>query len=216
VRRTVLLEAMVFVFIVGPVRVYREGLSQAFVDHPQIRVIGDAPMSRGAVQSIRDLGPDVVVVDLSAPGAIAASRSLTSAVSVPLVAVAAPEDDRSVIACAELGVVAFVGCDAGGDEVVSATQAAARGEPACPPRVTAALLRRVADDARARHLSAFAPLTSRERQVLALIDDGLSNKEIAAQLCIELSTVKNHVHNLLEKLGARGRGEAAARMRAAS
>ena len=61
--------------------------------------------------------------------------------------------------------------------------------------------------------SEFAPLTLRERQVVALIDEGLSNKEIAAELCIELSTVKNHVHHLLEKLGARGRGEAAARMR---
>jgi DNA-binding NarL/FixJ family response regulator len=82
--------------------------------------------------------------------------------------------------------------------------------------VTAALLRRVADDARARRLSAFAPLTTRERQVVALIDEGLSNKEIAARLCIELSTVKNHVHNLIEKLGARGRTEAAARMRTVS
>ena len=50
---------------------------------------------------------------------------------------------------------------------------------------------------------------------MALIDEGLSNKEIAARLCIELSTVKNHVHNLLEKLGVRGRGEAAARVRMA-
>ena len=92
-----------------------------------------------------------------------------------------------------------------------------RGEAACSPRVAAALLRRVADrGARARRLDGeFAPLTSRERQIVALIDEGLSNKEIAARLCIELSTVKNHVHNLLEKLGARGRGEAAARVRMA-
>jgi DNA-binding NarL/FixJ family response regulator len=101
------------------------------------------------------------------------------------------------------------------DDIVAATTAVVRGETACSPRVAATLLRRVADRARERPYSEFAPLTSRERQVVALIDEGLSNKEIAARLCIELSTVKNHVHNLLEKLGARGRAEAAARVRVA-
>jgi two-component system, NarL family, nitrate/nitrite response regulator NarL len=205
---------MIFVFIVGSVRVYREGLARAFAGHPQIRVIGEAPTSRDAMAPVRDLGPDVVLVDMSGPAAIDAARTLADVASSRLVAVAAPEDDRSVIACAEAGVVGFIGSEAGSDDVVAATEAAARGEAACPPRVTAALLRRVADDARERRLSAFAPLTARERQVVALIDQGLSNKEIAARLCLELSTVKNHVHNLIEKLGARNRTDAAARMRA--
>jgi two-component system nitrate/nitrite response regulator NarL len=204
---------MILVFIVGPVRVYREGLARAFADHPQIRLIGEAPTPRAAVAVVRDLGPDVVLVDLSAPGAIEAARTLGQ-VGARLVAVAAPEDDRSVIACAEAGVVGFVGCEAAPADVVAAAEAAARGEATCSPRAAAALLRRVAEDARARRLSAFAPLTARERQVVALIDEGLSNKEIAARLCIELSTVKNHVHNLIEKLGARGRADAAARVRA--
>jgi two-component system nitrate/nitrite response regulator NarL len=206
---------MIFVFIVGSVRVYRQGLARAFAGHAQIRVIGEAPTSRDAITAVRDLGPDVVLVDLSAPASIDAARTLAEVTSSRLVAIAAPEDDSTVIACAEAGVVGFVGCEASAEEVVAATESAARGEAACPPRVTAALLRRVADDARARRLSAFAPLTARERQVVALIDEGLSNKEIAARLCIELSTVKNHVHNLIDKLGARGRTDAAARMRAA-
>jgi two-component system nitrate/nitrite response regulator NarL len=205
---------MIFVFIVGSVRVYREGLARAFDGHATIRVIGLAATPQDAVRPVRDLGPDIVLVDLSAPHTLAAARSLSALAPAKLVAVAAPEDERSIVACAEAGVVAFVSREATIDDVVTATEAVVRGEAACSPRVAATLLRRVADDARARRHSDFAPLTSRERQVVALIDEGLSNKEIAAQLCIELSTVKNHVHNLLEKLGARGRGEAAARMRA--
>ena len=58
-----------------------------------------------------------------------------------------------------------------------------------------------------------ADLTRRERQIVGLIDQGLSNKEIASRLCIELPTVKNHVHNILEKLHVRRRGEAVARIR---
>ena len=77
------------------------------------------------------------------------------------------------------------------------------------------LLRRVAQGARGRRSGdeAAGHLTAREREIVALIDMGLSNKEIATRLSIELSTVKNHVHNVLEKLGASGRLEAAARLR---
>ncbi|MGZ4306538.1 MAG: LuxR C-terminal-related transcriptional regulator [Solirubrobacteraceae bacterium] len=204
---------MIFVFIVGSVRVYREALAGAFEKHDEIRVIGLAAAAHAALRPIRDLGPDIVLVDMSAPHAIAAARTLSAVAPAKIVALAAPENEQSIVACAEAGVAAFVSSEATFDDVVTATEAVVRGETVCSPRVAATLLRRVANDARARQHSEFAPLTLRERQVVALIDEGLSNKEIAAELSIELSTVKNHVHHLLEKLGARGRGEAAARMR---
>jgi two-component system nitrate/nitrite response regulator NarL len=204
---------MILVFIVGSVRVYREGLARAFETHAEIRVIGLAATAHDAVRPIRDLGPDIVLVDMSAPHTIAAARTLSAVAPAKIVALAAPEDEQSVVACAEAGVAAFVASEATFDDIVTATEAVFRGKTICSPGVTATLLHRVAHDARARRHSEFAPLTSRERQVVALIDEGLSNKQIAAELCIELSTVKNHVHHLLEKLGARGRGEAAAHMR---
>lgn len=207
---------MIFVFIVGSVRVYREALAEAFEKHDEIRVIGLAAAAHAALRPIRDLGPDIVLVDMSVPDAIAAARTLSAVAPAKIVALAAPEDEQSIVACAEAGVAAFVSSEATFDDIVTATEAVVRGETVCSPRVAATLLRRVANDARARQHGEFAPLTLRERQVVALIDEGLSNKEIAAELCIELSTVKNHVHHLLEKLGARGRGEAAARMRMVS
>jgi len=86
----------------------------------------------------------------------------------------------------------------------------------CSPRVAGALLRRIAalaTDGRSDRVPAH--LTNREREIMGLIDEGLSNKEIAKRLRIEVATVKNHVHNILEKLQVHRRGEAAARVRAA-
>lgn len=208
---------MILVYIVGPVRVYREALLHALERRTELRVVGSAATAEHALGQIENLGPDVVLFDSCAPLGVAAAHALAgSSSAAKLVALAAQEDDRTVIACAEAGVSAFVASDGTFDDVVAATEAVMRGETLCSPRVAASLLRHVADAARERPLSEFAPLTSRERQVVALIDEGLSNKAIAARLCIELSTVKNHVHNLLEKLGARGRAEAAARVRVAT
>ncbi|MEA2272099.1 MAG: hypothetical protein QOI98_807 [Solirubrobacteraceae bacterium] len=203
-------------YIVGPVRVHREALAQALEARTELRILGFAATAEDAVRQFENLGADVVLFDASAGDGVAAARRLgDTASAAKLVALAAPEDDATVVACAEAGVSAFVARDGTFDDIVAATEAVMRGETMCSPRVAASLLRRVADRAREQPLSEFAPLTSRERQVVALIDEGLSNKEIAARLCIEPSTVKNHVHNLLEKLGARGRAEAAARVRVA-
>src|SRR5881296_1366294 len=92
-----------------------------------------------------------------------------------------------------------------------------RGVAICSPRVAACLLRRVAALA-AGHGGDLprAQLTNREREIVRLIDNGLSNKEIARALGIEVATVKNHVHNILEKLQVHRRGEAAARVRGTS
>src|SRR5439155_827652 len=103
------------------------------------------------------------------------------------------------------------------DDLVTVIESVARGEAICSPRVAAGLLRRVAALA-AGHGGDLprAQLTNREREIVRLIDNGLSNKEIARALGIEVATVKNHVHNILEKLQVHRRGEAAARVRGTS
>ncbi|HEX5853659.1 MAG TPA: response regulator transcription factor [Solirubrobacteraceae bacterium] len=208
---------MILVFIVAPVRVYREELARGLDRSADLRALGSAATGEEARDRVQSLGADVVLVDASTPAGVATARTIRQATpGAGLVALAAPEDDGTVVAYAEAGVAAFVAPDASLEELVVTARAVARGAlPAHSPRIAAALLRRVADGARPPEHAVLAPLTSRERQIVALIDEGLSNKEIAARLCIELSTVKNHVHNLLEKLGARGRVEAAARVRAA-
>jgi len=203
-------QPMVLALVVAPVRVYRDAVARAFDGHVEIRVVGVARAAADALRLIDELGPDVAFVDVSAPAGLTAARAIAATPTRP-VAVAAPEDDAQVIACVQAGVTGFVGREGTLTDLVDAAHAVLRGETAFSPRIFAALLRAVA--ATPVTPPSGVPLTARERQIVALIDEGLSNKEIAARLCIGVSTVKNHVHNALDKLGARGRSEAAARMR---
>jgi DNA-binding NarL/FixJ family response regulator len=133
-----------------------------------------------------------------------------------VVALAVPESERHVIACAEAGIVGYVAREASFTDLVAAIEGAARGEAHCSPRVAGGLLRRLGALSleRDQHEVGDARLTARELEIVGLIDRGLSNKEIATALSIGVPTVKNHVHHVLEKLGAERRSQAAARVRA--
>jgi DNA-binding NarL/FixJ family response regulator len=106
-----------------------------------------------------------------------------------------------------------VACDASSDELAAILCSAGPGELACSPRLAAILFRHVAALARDQGSAQSRLLTPREREILELIDGGLMNKEIASALSIELTTVKNHVHHILEKLGVTRRAAAAAKVR---
>ena len=111
-------------------------------------------------------------------------------------------------------MLGFVERDAGLDELVTSIVCAARGEASFPPPIATTLLRRVASLSGAPGVSAdVAGLTARERQIVEVIAEGLSNKEIAARLSIEVATVKNHVHNILEKLQVSRRSEVVTQLR---
>jgi two-component system, NarL family, nitrate/nitrite response regulator NarL len=114
---------------------------------------------------------------------------------------------------AEEGTAGYVPRDAGLADLEACVHSVARGEALYTPRMAAALLRRIAAlAAERRPQPPRAKLTLREREIAALMREGLSNKEIASVLSIEASTVKNHVHNILAKLDVHRRAEAAARL----
>jgi DNA-binding NarL/FixJ family response regulator len=166
---------------------------------------------------VRDAGPDLALLDMAMPDSIPAATALARAApGMPIIALAVPDSESHVIACAEAGIVAYVAREATLPDLVRAIEGAARGEAHCSPRVAGSLLRRIGALSRERVAddADCARLTARELEIVALIDRGLSNKEIARALFIELPTVKNHVHHILEKLGVRRRSEAAARVRA--
>jgi two-component system nitrate/nitrite response regulator NarL len=100
--------------------------------------------------------------------------------------------------------------DASLDDLAGTIRGVLRGELRCPPRIAATLFKRVAALAAPGRPALATVLTAREREVLAVLDEGLSNKQIAARLCIEIATVKNHVHHILEKLQVASRSEATA------
>jgi two-component system nitrate/nitrite response regulator NarL len=164
----------------------------------------------------RQHAPDATLLDLTTRDSLALMRELAGEVPESrVVALAVPEDENAVIACAEAGVAAFLTRDQSVDDLLETLASVARGEARVSPKLAAMLLRRVTKLAAQRSAgerpgTRRARLTRREHEVLRLLDEGLSNKQIAQRLCIELPTVKNHVHRILEKLAVRRRTEAVA------
>jgi DNA-binding NarL/FixJ family response regulator len=123
------------------------------------------------------------------------------------------DDEDTIMSCVEAGAGGYHLRSESLDELCNVVAMVHRGESACSQRVSAVLLRRVSELAAQRTVGDDSPLTSREEEILDLLGMGLSNREIADRLCIAVHTVKNHVHNMLTKLGVRSRAEAVARHR---
>lgn len=160
---------------------------------------------------------DVALVAMQTPDATGLIRVLLEVdPTARVVALDVAENEQAIIACAELGVAGLLPVGGALADLELMVANVLRGQTSCSPLVATALLKRVsalAGEHRAPLDDEGGHLTPREREVLALIELGWTNKQIAQELCIEVRTVKNHVHNLLEKLRVSRRGEAAARLR---
>jgi two-component system, NarL family, nitrate/nitrite response regulator NarL len=195
--------------VVSDVRIYRDGIVAALVNAPGVTCAGIAHLGLDGVNQVLSERPDVVVVDMGAREALTLVRALRRAIpEARIVAFGVDESESEVIACAEAGVAGYVCRESSVEAVVDIVRRAANDELVCSPRIAASLFRRIASLSE-RAASPADALTLREQQVLALIRDGLGNKEIADQLRISLATVKNHVHNVLEKLHVTRRAQAA-------
>jgi len=158
-------------------------------------------------------GPDVLLVDVALGGVGSLRDAAATAQDARLLAVGVRDIDREVLSCIEAGAIGYVVRDASLDDLAEATHRAVRDEPLASPHVIATLMRRVAALSEVGAQASIGGLTSRELEVAELIEQGLSNKEIAAHLSIAVTTVKNHVHSILEKLNVHRRGEAASLVR---
>ena len=205
---------MIRVVLISGICLYREGLAELLGGTGAISVTGSAAdVADGLALAARlDEPPDVILLDTFPADADARiAQVLEGLPGVPILALTVPNSEREILAVAEAGIAGFVTSDASVDELVAAIESVARGEALCSPSVAAALIRRLASLARSgQPASPIGPLTTREREILELIDEGFSNKQIAQRLRIELPTVKNHVHHILVKLGVSRRAEAAA------
>jgi DNA-binding NarL/FixJ family response regulator len=203
-------------FIVAEIRLYREGLARLLDAEADMRVIGKTASWVDAVTPIHRSEPDVVLLDAVAE-ARAAVSALRDAISQPrVVALSIGNGEGDLLPWAEAGVAGFVTREDSIPRLFEVVRGVVRDELPCSPQAASTLLRRVG--ALASNGSPAQPrarLTPRELEILLLIERGLSNKEIGRELCIELATVKNHVHNILEKLQVRRRTEAVARLRGA-
>lgn len=198
--------------IVGDIRLYCEGLARVLSDSREVTVVALLSDPAIVAERVHKLSPPVVLVDAAMPNALETIRCLHDTVpDTRIVALGVSESRAEICRCAESGVSGFVPRDASLKTLVRTMRLALKGEVACSPRTAGYLLRRVSSLAsRSGDLDLVDGLTQRQMAVLEQLSAGRSNKEIARNLGIEVATVKNHVHQILEKLHVHRRGEAAA------
>lgn len=202
---------MVRVVIVQKQRLLREALAFALAGQPGIEVSDVSPDVPSLRDHLADLDPSIFLVHLYLPErrGLAEAREISIACPRSVVLMLGLSDlETDVIAACESGATGYLPDDASLEELLRYVRAAAAGEVPCSPRVAYLLFARLRDRTRELRLlqTAGAPrLTRREIEIIGLIEQRLSNKEIAVRLDIEVQTVKNHVHNILEKLELGGR-----------
>jgi DNA-binding NarL/FixJ family response regulator len=208
------------VLVVDDQALFREALVTLLGARSGVEVVGEAGDGQQALERAATLQPDVVLMDLHMPvlDGIAATRRLrVEQPGVRVLALTTFDDDEDVFAALRAGALGYLLKDVSSDLLVEAVLSAARGESVLQPSVAAKVVARFAqlDDApRTRPQPLVVPLSDRELDVLRLVADGRSNREIATALFLAEGTVKNHVTNVLGKLGARDRTQAALRARA--
>jgi|ERR1700722_12832033 DNA-binding NarL/FixJ family response regulator len=196
-------ESVAEVFLLAENRLLREALIRILAKKSDIRVVGAAPYSSSAREQIVAAHPSVVLLDAIGPifSDVKLVSTLQSAIpEVRVVMVDMELDELTFLRAVGEGVVGYVLKDASAAEVAATIRAVSAGEAVCPPALSMTLFNVVQ-----RRLSPAGPsrvLSRREQELVALLRERLTNKEIAARLNLSEQTVKNHVHRMMRKVGA--------------
>jgi DNA-binding NarL/FixJ family response regulator len=200
------------VLIVSEVRFLREGLAEALKRDPPLSISGLAADLDETLAAVCRSHPAIVLLDAAFPDGVGAIRDIQAvdqAAQVVVFAVAETEDN--IITWAEAGAAGYIPMTAALSDLIRFLADIMHGRQLCSGRVASGLMRRIANGAnvtdRRQHSKITSILTAREREITRLVSAGLSNKEIARRLNIELSTTKSHVHNLLGKMQLRRRAQ---------
>jgi len=198
--------------VVTPLRLFGDGLAACFNRRSDIHLQGAVATLPALRELLRTVAPDVVLIDVTQGVDLDEVRAIaTQWPSLALVALGLKEQRQDVIRCGRAGFCGYVPRDASIDHLCQALSDARAGRLACSAEISGGLLRALF------RMEATAPpedsLTQRQSQVLQLLGRGFSNKEIARDLSLSVSTVKHHVHHVLEKLQLPGRVQAMRRVR---
>jgi len=196
-------------------RLLREGIAAQIRGQPGFRLIASSADAEEALRAVREAKPDIVLIDFGLADYDSLSLTATVGAEVPetrvvVMGLLATQDD--VADYVRAGASGFVMKDAAFDQFFATIRAVAAGQQVLPTELTNMVFSGIVEDAvrTAPRRAEGILLTNREQQVVGLLGEGLSNKEIAARLQIAVHTVKSHVHNVLEKLSLRSRLEVAA------
>ncbi len=197
---------------------FRDGMHGLLDSEADTEVVGEAKTGEEAVELAEALQPDVILMDIKMPGinGIEATREVVSrSPHIGVLVVTMFEDDDSVFAAMRAGARGYLLKDARGDEVLGAIRAVAGGQAIFGPGIAQRLMGFFAAPGPNVPPRAFPELTAREEEILALVDSGHGNPEIAERLFLSLKTVQNHVSNIFAKLQVADRAQAVIRAREA-
>jgi DNA-binding NarL/FixJ family response regulator len=199
-------------------RFFRDGL-RALLDSAQgLELVGEAGDGEEVVAQAAVLQPDVILMDLQLPkinGVEATRRILASQPRLNVLVLTMFEDTDTVLAAMRAGARGYILKDTDEEALLRSVRAVASGEALFGPGVAERMMRYLAEATPPGGRAAFPELTEREREVLSLLAQGLSNQEVAQRMGISLKTARNHVSNILGRLQVADRTEAVARARAA-
>jgi DNA-binding NarL/FixJ family response regulator len=194
---------------------FREGLRTLLSVQPDFEVVGEAGNGAEALRLARSLHPAVMLMDLQMPmldGVAATRRLREEQPECRVIVLTTFDDDELVFDGLRAGAIGYLLKDAPSEKLGEAIRSAARGESFLQPSVAAKVVAeftRLSRKPETHPSTLIEPLSEREREVLRLITNGSSNREIASKLCLAEGTVKNHITNILAKLAVRDRTQAA-------
>lgn len=204
------------ILLVDDQPLFRGALASLLADQPDMLVVGEAENGLDAVEQAHALVPDLVLMDVEMPvmGGVEAAGLLRDQLpAVKVVMLTVSDADEHLLEAVRLGAHGYLLKDLRPNELYTMLRSVMRDGAPLSPAVATRLMAEVRDGAPGRRSASRVetpPVSRRELEILRLVADGLSNKEIGKQLCITEGTVKNHVHNALEKLHVENRVQAAA------
>lgn len=201
------------ILLVDDHEVVRLGLKSLLEHNDQFEVVAEAGTAKEAVAQVEKYHPDVVLMDIRLPGAsgIEACEEITSRwPDVRVVILTSYAEDEMLFSAIRAGASGYVLKQIGAEGLITAIEAACRGEALLDPAVTQRVFQEVRRAVKEEEAAAFANLSQQEKHVLALVSEGKTNREIAAALYLGEGTVRNYVSSILSKLGVSNRAEAAA------
>ncbi|MCD6309321.1 MAG: response regulator transcription factor [Candidatus Eremiobacteraeota bacterium] len=184
-------------------KIMRDGLKSLLEEQPDMEVIAEAEDGRSAVRLAEKLRPDVIIMDITMPGlnGVEATRKITSKIpGIKIVALSVHSDKRFVIEMFKAGASAYLPKDSAFSELITALRAVTDSQSYLSPRVTDIVIKNFVAELHKNEKSVFSVLTSREREVLQLLAEGKTTKQMASILGINEKTVEAHRRQIMNKL----------------